>query len=88
MYKVNHYSYCGMTLPVYDGDDETFARNVAAKILKKRRNENYPIKILERGIKWEVMEPENIFLIPDSCGILKIDFIPELDDENFDEVDY
>lgn len=70
-YTVRHVSYCGM-----ESYSETFeslddARTASAKVLSRLRRE-FPIVILERGTKWEVMERDDNAMVPDQCGILSI----------------
>lgn len=48
------------------------ARLVCARVLKRVKNEGYPISILTRGMRWEIEEPENIGLVPEGCGVLAI----------------
>lgn len=56
-------------------------RKIAAETIRSRRNDNFPVYCLEKGIKWEVGEPEGCMMIPDDAGILKIT-------EEFDEDEY
>jgi hypothetical protein len=73
MYKVTHYSYCGMS---YGQDFETAqdARAYAASRISVYRK-RYPVTTLNRGISWEILEPDDAVMVPDACGKLEIKHI-------------
>lgn len=73
MYHVRQFSYCGCNVPERPYQDEREARGDVADILRRRRRQGFPVVIIERGKEWEVCEPENCVLVPDQCGIVRID---------------
>ena len=79
MYTLNFSAYCGMSMKIAEGDYET-VRHAAAKILRRRKNNDFPVWCLEKGKKWEIGEPEDCMIVPDDSGILKINH----EEEDFD----
>lgn len=80
MFTLNFSAYCGMTMKIAEGDSDT-VRKAAAKLLRRRRNNDFPVWCLEKGTKWEVGEPEDCMMVPDDSGILRIN---EEVEEDFD----
>lgn len=77
--------YCSLdSEDIETGADLAEARQSAADVIRARRAAGYAVKILERGARWEVLEPDDCVMIPDDCGILILDDQtaddPELDD--------
>jgi hypothetical protein len=60
-----------MSATIGDADDAD-ARTAAARLIRRRRRQGFPVVILERGREWEVMEPEGCAMVPDACGVLYI----------------
>lgn len=85
MYSLTHYAYCGMSIKIAEGDHSD-VRSAAAKLISRRRKD-YPVYTLDKGNRWEICEPEDCMMVPDNCGILKIEFESdhEYDDNFFDE---
>jgi len=71
VYTVQHFSYCGMSGIAERFDDSTDARAEAADRLRRYRR-RYRVAMLTRGQEWEILEPENCAMVPDSCGILTL----------------
>lgn len=73
VYRVMFYAYCGMSHMV-GGYEYPLgeARELAARIIRKRRKSGHPVWTLNKGTKWEVGEPEDCPMVPDSAGILSI----------------
>lgn len=70
MFTLALHAYCGMTVPIAYIPDHTGIRQVAARLIRRRRREGYPVAILEIGRRWEIMEPEDCMMVPDDCGCL------------------
>lgn len=69
---LTHYAYCGMSVPLKDGDEEE-CRASAARILRRRRNGGHPINVLEPGKEWEIEEREDAMMVSDQAGIMKLE---------------
>jgi hypothetical protein len=70
-YTLTLHAYCGMAEPIGDnGMDLDDARQEAARLIRRRRRQDFPITVIEKGRKWEVEEPEDCFMVPDCCGVL------------------
>lgn len=83
LYTLDFYAYCGMSMELVKGGKKE-VRKAASNILRRRRKQDYPVWSLDKGTRWEIGEPEDCILIPDSCGILKINHAYE-ETEDFDE---
>lgn len=86
LYTLDFYSYSGMSIEILKGKREE-VRKAAAKLLSRRRKQDYPVWSRDKGTRWEIGEPEDCILIPDGCGILKINHAYE-ETEDFDDEDY
>lgn len=72
--KLTHMAYCGMpSLPFVD--DLAAARQEAARRIRRYRAAAFPVSVLERGKVWEIGEPVECAMIPDSCGTLRLKFL-------------
>lgn len=83
-YRLRLYPYCGGYIDLIDDDTLGACRRHAAWRIRRHRNVyEYPVTILERGLKWELETGEDAFLISDAEGILCIEELPEtaFDDE-------
>ena len=67
--------------------EETAVRKAAANLLRRRRNQDFPVWCLNKGNKWEIGEPEDCMMVPDTSGILKITE-EVVDEEDFESEDY
>lgn len=70
---LTHYAACGMPIPIVDKQDSATmeeARERAARRIRHLRREGFPVRVLARGRRWEVGEPEGCVLIPDDTGEL------------------
>ena len=72
MYVLNHHAYCGMPGIPESFDDRAEARTAAADMLRRYRR-RYSVIVLERGERWEVLEPEDSGMVPDDCGTIDLD---------------
>ena len=75
MYRLTHYSYCGMAGIPEEFDDRDDARAATAQMIRSYRG-RYAVSGLFRGLKWEVIEPEDAVMVPDECGTICLDHIP------------
>lgn len=75
MYRVSFSAYCGLSRPYLMHDDRAAARKDAAAILRRRRRLGLPCVTLERGARWEVLEPEGALMVPDDCGLLALEHV-------------
>lgn len=78
MHHLRFNAYCGMSWQIASGT-LIDCRNAAAKILRKRKKNGHPIVKLKEN-KWEVQEPENSILVPDTAGVLVLE-TPEIEEE-------
>jgi hypothetical protein len=69
MYRLNHHAYCGMSGIADTFEDSTDARKAAARRIRDYRA-SFKVTTLERGERWEVLEPEDSVMVPDACGTL------------------
>lgn len=70
MFKLRLAAYCGMSVPMYEGDDRDDARKAAADALRKARRAGIHPTIQKRGEWWEIVEPADCAMVPDNCGQL------------------
>lgn len=70
-YTLVHHAYCGMSIPLEAGTLEE-CRERAARRIRWARREEFPVVTLEKGKEWEIEEPDDCLLVPDSCGVLVI----------------
>jgi hypothetical protein len=82
MHTLNFYAYCGTMMEIAKGDEDE-VRKAAARVIRRRRNQDFPVWSLNKGRRWEIGEPEDCMMIPHSCGILKI--VAEPEEEIYDE---
>jgi hypothetical protein len=55
---------------VTSATDQADARQAAARLLRRRRREDFPITVIKKGGQWEVAEPADCAMVPDWCGML------------------
>ena len=72
MYKLKFASYCGMVSELTETDDLAEIRADAARILRRAHREGEPVTTLERGERWEFLEPDDCGMVPDTCGELYV----------------
>lgn len=72
MIELTHIAYCGMHTHKSASPAMQDMRDAAARYLRRRRRQGFPVTTLERGRSWEIQEPDNSHLVPDQCGILSI----------------
>jgi hypothetical protein len=71
-FLVSLMGYCGMRIPIVDEGDKQECRSAVAKELRTLRAQGYPVQTQKKGESWEVCEPEDCAMVPDSCGILSL----------------
>lgn len=85
MFTLNFFAYCGMSSMKIAEGEESAVRKAAANLLRRRRNQDFPVWCLDKGNKWEIGEPEDCMMVPDTSGILKI---TEEVDDNYEDEEY
>ena len=82
------YPYCGMRIPLVEGGELAECRHCAAKQIRRHRNNlEYPVTVLERGLKWELeSDPEGRYMIGDHEGILAINVNEDGEDHEIEEL--
>lgn len=87
-YTLTHHAYCGMSsVPqTFVEEDWAEARAAAARHLSRARRSGFPTVTLEKGTRWEILEPEDAMMVPDSCGVLALRHQEEPDRD--DPVDF
>jgi len=74
MYKVQFYSYCGMSGLPHSFEDSSEARQYAAQRITSLRKLTNVITIIP-GTMWEALEPEGCQMVPDFAGTLELKHI-------------
>ena len=91
-YTLKFHAFCGMTTLDETTGDRTDARKMAADLIRRRRHGDHPVRLLEKGASWEVQEPEDCMMVPDTAGILRLHEEEEdewdEDEEDWDEDDW
>jgi hypothetical protein len=64
------YAYCGMSIPMDEGDMKTVRAAAARRLRRARRRQ--PVTVLEKGREWELETPDDAFMVSDTDGILRI----------------
>lgn len=66
-------AYCGMSYRITPaGADRDDARDAAARYLRRKRAQGRQVCTLEKGSRWEIMEPEGCLMVPDDAGTLAL----------------
>lgn len=66
-------AYCGMKFPMGEELPREQARaKVARRIRLHRNRRDGQVLVLEKGREWELCEPEGSLMVPDWCGVLRI----------------
>lgn len=73
-YSVTLNAHCGMAVPHLDDADRLDARKEAARVLRDARRTRHAVSVLKRGRKWEITEPPDAVMVPDTAGVLAIRF--------------
>lgn len=72
-FELRFAAFCGMAWNVEDAtEDMEELRDTAARMLRRRRAEGFSVSTLEPGKDWEMIEPEDSFMVPDTAGRLYI----------------
>jgi hypothetical protein len=82
-YELIHLAYCGMPTP-YGTGERADMRDLAARKLRLRRRQGFPVTTLEIGERWEIMEPEDCMMVPDQCGVMVLRVDPKSARECFE----
>ena len=64
-------AYCGMSHILQEGDKDE-CRDIAAKTIRRRRRQGYPVVVLAPKEQWEIQEPDGACMVPDECGVLTL----------------
>lgn len=72
-YRVSFYAFCGMPIPHAEGMTREEARDHCAEYLRRYRRKGRTVTTLNRGRRWEILEPEDCMMIPDDAGTLRLD---------------
>lgn len=81
MFRILFAAHCGMSNVPVEYDDGDIARAEIAKRLRRRRNDGHIVTTLEKGKQWEIGEPEDSIMVPDTAGILTLEEYTEPVDE-------
>lgn len=72
-YRVTHYAYCGMEIPLGNGYSHAEARARFEQHITWFERV-FEAEVVRDGLAWaELAEPEGAALVPDECGILRIE---------------
>ena len=58
--------------PRHQRGDMATCRDLAASYLRRLREDGFPIAVLSPGREWEILEPDDALMRPDTCGIMAI----------------
>lgn len=72
MYAVTHYAYCGMTVPLGNGYTYKEARERFKRRIEWFKQTYRGDVIFYSVTKVELCEPEDVCMVPDACGVLRI----------------
>lgn len=72
MHALTMHAYCGMAIPIEDGD-RSDVRRAAAQQLRMARAEHRPVSVLTRGQEWEIEDRPDARMVSDASGILSLD---------------
>lgn len=72
MHALTLHAYCGMAVPIEEGDRAN-VRRAAAQQLRMARAEHRPVSVLTRGQEWELESPDDAVMIGDDAGILTLE---------------
>jgi hypothetical protein len=72
-YRVRFSAYCGLSYEMGEQLSRDEARDTIARLLRRRRRTGHPVSILESGTEYEIGEPEDCALIPDTAGLAWIE---------------
>jgi hypothetical protein len=84
-YRLRLYPYSGGYTDYVEGDRATCRWRASRRIKSHRNYMEYPVSLLERGVKWELETGEDACMIGDSEGILCIEEIEEPEVEECEE---
>lgn len=70
-YTLTMHGYCGMAIPIAEGNKDD-CRQAAARYIRSLRRQGFPVVTLETGTEWESQEPEDCCLVPAECGVLHL----------------
>lgn len=76
-YAATMHAHCGMPYTLAEGDWEDCRAEVAS-FLRDHRAEGYGVSVLERGERWEAVEPDDAIMVPDDAGTITIQPSPAL----------
>ncbi len=71
MFALTLHAYCGMAIPIEDGDRDD-VRIAAAQQIRMCRAEHRHVTVITRGAEWELEESDEAVMIGDDAGILSL----------------
>jgi hypothetical protein len=71
-YRVRFHAYCGMSYDIAEGETLPGARRQLARLLRRRRATGHSLTVLMPGVEYEVGEPEDCALVPDTAGTVTL----------------
>jgi hypothetical protein len=72
-YALQHHAYCGMSEYPTGFCSMREARRGVAECLRGYRR-HFTVRTLERGLRWEILDPTTSVTVPEECGILTLSF--------------
>ena len=73
LWRLLHVAYCGITRDLSAHVDAGTVRWDAAFEIHRARSRGFEVVTLEKGSRWEILEPEGSLLVPDECGVLSLE---------------
>lgn len=55
--------------------DDGVIRTSAARAIRATRRQGFDVAVREPGAAWEILEPEDSALVPDTCGLLSLELV-------------
>jgi hypothetical protein len=84
-HALNLYPYCGMGPVRLSDGGRGDCRAVAARLLRRRRRQEFPVLTLEPGRAWEICTPDDAFGVSDLEGVLRLERVEDGFDVDDDE---
>jgi len=84
-YRLKFAAHSGLGAYEVEEGDLAECRVAAAKLLRRRRRQDHPCTTLKIGQEWEVSEPEDCLMVPDTAGILWMEPVPEPEEPDDEE---
>lgn len=75
VWKLTHVAYCGMVTELGSDVNDAVVRTNAARAIRATRRQGFDVAVREPGAAWEILEPEDSALVPDTCGLLSLELV-------------